>query len=164
MHGVCVGRPIPFLNPVTVFTAAVVLSVNRPSTVVPLSRLMATTGSVPAERVISGPAPRHCPLCGCEALPAFGVDVGAASCSNCGFDLSQLGEVLQKQAATESKPAAPAMDSLDRWLSGEAIQPKWLSDRDRAIHWIREHRGVCSQVAAVLVVALRGPIVSPAPC
>jgi hypothetical protein len=52
------------------------------------------------------------------------------------------------------------MDPVDRWLTGETIQPKRLSDWERVSIWIRQHPHVSSLSAAVLIAALAIPIAS----
>jgi WD40 repeat protein len=52
------------------------------------------------------------------------------------------------------------MDPVDRWLAGEAIQPKSLSNLQRVSIWIRQHPRLISLAAAVLIAALAIPIAS----
>jgi WD40 repeat protein len=52
------------------------------------------------------------------------------------------------------------MDPLDRWLSGEAIQPKSLSNWERALQWMRQHPGLSCAAAGLIIAALAIPIAS----
>ena len=121
---------------------------------------MATTGSVPAKHANSGPAPRRCPLCAGELPLAPDASVGAASCPSCGFDVSQLGETRRKPVPVPSKPANERLDPLDRWLAGETIEPKCLSDRECFVNWMRQHPRVSGLAVVVLLAAVIIPVAS----
>ena len=126
---------------------------------------MATTSSVPAQHAINGSSSRRCPLCGCESLSSASGNLAAESCPTCGFDFSQLGEARRKSARLETKSGVSKldtskMDPVDRWLAGETIQPKHLSDWERVSIWIRQHPHLSSLSAAVLIAALAIPIAS----
>jgi WD40 repeat protein len=146
---------MPVSSPVPSFTSITVLSVDAPASAVASFKLMATTGTVSTEIEIGGIAPRRCPLCGQESAAAFGGRAKSASCGSCGFDFGRLEVVRQKPfVRADSKPSAPTCDPLDRWLSGEPMLPKRLSDWQRAVNWIRQHTRVVGTVAIALVATL----------
>jgi WD40 repeat protein len=89
-------------------------------------------------------------------------DTGAnlGSCPNCGFDVSQLGAARRKPAQVESKPVQDALDPLDRWLAGETLEPKVLSDSERVVEWMRQHPGVGGLAVALVLAALIIPVAS----
>ena len=138
LHVVCIGRPIPPVNPVADFTAAIVLPIDRPSSVLSALRPMATPGTVPITTA-SGSAARRCPLCAGELSLRSDGGGGSSSCPNCGFDVGQLGAARRKPEPIDAKPAPTALDPLDRWLAGESIEPKELTDRERFANWLRRH-------------------------
>jgi WD40 repeat protein len=128
---------------------------------------MAIPGSVTIQAT-SGSASKRCPLCACE-LPFVSIaGAGAASCANCGFDLDivRLGQVEASRRNDETVAAKSAaakvasLDPLDRWLAGESIQPKYLTDRERLTNWLRQHPRVVLAVAAVLLAAVIVPVAS----
>lgn len=122
---------------------------------------MATPGSV-GKPAASGVAARRCPLCACElAVTAAGSQAGgASSCPNCGFDVGQIGAARRKpDPATAKSPAAP-LDPLDRWLAGESIQPRNLSDAQRVVQWLRQHPRFATFASAAMLVAVVVPIAS----
>jgi len=115
-----------------------------------------------AQPVISGTAPRRCPLCACE-LPLVSIaGSGSASCAICGFDFGQVGVTRRKaeeQAVAAKAPSAP-LDPLDRWLAGESIQPKHLTEREQFTNWLKRHPQLTTALAAFLVAAILAPIAS----
>jgi WD40 repeat protein len=121
---------------------------------------MATTGPDPAKLATSGSAPKRCPLCASEL--SLVPDAGAESvrCPSCGFDVGQLGAARRKPAPVDAKPAAVSLDPLDRWLAGETIEPKTLSDRERAVYWLRQRPRASVLAVALLLVAVIVPIAS----
>ncbi len=112
---------------------------------------------------INGPAPRRCPLCGSSSTRTSGEGAETEGCPSCGFDFRQLGEARRNSAPVATKPGpstsdTSTLDPLDRWLSGETIQPKNLIGRERVSQWIRQHPHLSSLAAAVLIAALVTPI------
>lgn len=121
---------------------------------------MATTGPVPAQHATSGSALKRCPLCAAELSSASSAGAALGSCPNCGFDVGQIGVVRRKPAPTIDRPVQQPLDSLDRWLAGETIEPKSLSDRQLAVQWMRRHPRAVSLAAALLLAAVIVPVAS----
>src|SRR5262245_20340820 len=123
---------------------------------------MATSGPA-APQTSSGSAPRRCPLCACELPFLSVVGSGSASCANCGFDLGQVGVTRRKaeeQIAAAAKPKIAKLDSLDRWLAGESIQPKNPTEKEQFANWLRRHPQFTTALAAFLVAAVVVPVAS----
>jgi WD40 repeat protein len=108
---------------------------------------MTTNGSVPLGSALHGTAARCCPSCGREAPPAFGSVAGAEQCGCSGPGLEQAGATRRTKTSVASK----ATDALDRWLAGEAIEPKHVGDWELAGRWVRRHRRVSSLAAMALI-------------
>ena len=126
---------------------------------------MTTSGPAAAHNATSGSAPRQCPLCACELPLLPSASLGGASCASCGFDLGQVGVTRRKEAeqventvAAQSTPAQ--LDPLDRWLAGESIQPKHVSEREQIANWLRRHPNLVTAVLVCVVAAVVIPIAS----
>lgn len=122
---------------------------------------MSTSGPA-AQPATSGSAPRRCPLCACELPLVSFSGGGSASCGNCGFDLGQVGVTRRKAEEQTAAAQAPPtkLDPLDRWLAGESIQPKHLSEREQFTNWLKRHPQFTTALAAFLVAAIVVPIAS----
>lgn len=121
-----------------------------------------TTSGPAAQPATSGTAPRRCPLCACELPLVASAGVGATSCANCGFDLGQVGVTRRKaeeQVAAAQVPPAK-LDPLDRWLAGESIQPKHLTEREQFTNWLKRHPSFTTGLACLLVAAVAVPFAS----
>ena len=89
----------------------------------------------------------------------------AENCRECGFDFGLLGEVRQTTIprdpkSSSAKPPTDPMDPLERWLTGEAIQPKHLTAWQSALIWTRQHPYLSLLSAAVMIAAVAIPTVS----
>jgi WD40 repeat protein len=74
--------------------------------------------------------------------------------------LGQLGAARRKPESTEPSTgkAAAALDPLDRWLAGESIEPKELTDQERLANWLRLHPRTAALAIAVMLAAIVIPI------
>src|SRR5262245_32903623 len=117
---------------------------------------MVTSSHVPFEyEIISGHAPKRCPLCGRVSALPHGEQAASRICPTCGLDFEQL-EGLREKSSVRSgaKPSSQANDPIDRWLAGEPMQPPRLSEWQRAMIWVRQHPRALCAMGAVLVVLL----------
>lgn len=114
--------------------------------------------TTPTNRVFQGAVERRCPLCRCNLAISLNSLVGEANCPNCGLDVKKL--ETSRLEPTPLKPAAkPApTDPLERWLSGDAVQPKSRTEWEHVALWIRKHPRVSSVAVALLVAAVVVPI------
>jgi hypothetical protein len=114
--------------------------------------------TTPTNRVFQGAVERRCPLCRCNLAISLNSLVGEANCPNCGLDVKKL--ETSRLEPTPLKPAAkPApSDPLERWLSGDAVQPKSRTEWEHVALWIRKHPRVSSFAAVLLVAAVVVPI------
>ena len=81
---------------------------------------------------------------------------------NCGFDLGQVGVTRRKaeEQTVAAKPTLAKLDPLDRWLAGESIQPKNLTEKQQFANWLRRHPQFTTAVLAFLVAAVVVPVAS----
>lgn len=64
----------------------------------------------------------------------------------------------EQQAA--AKPTLAKLDPLDRWLAGELIEPKHLTEREQFINWLRRHPQFTTALVAFLLAAVVVPVAS----
>lgn len=118
---------------------------------------MTTPGTV-GRPAASSTAARRCPLCAHELTLASG---SSSDCPNCGFDVGQVGAARRKPEPVEvAQPPAAPLDTLDRWLAGESLQPRNLTDSQRFARWLRQHPRTAALAAAAILVALVVPVAS----
>ncbi len=115
------------------------------------------TDPLPQKRAFVGTASWRCPLCGFERFLAADSQAREATCPSCGLDLKLVGGARPKLAAAATAATDGSADSLDRWLSGEAIPAKQLSGREHVTNWTRRH----PRASTLVLLALIGVVVFP---
>lgn len=108
-----------------------------------------------------------CPLCCGEFEINAGEPLAKTICPGCGLAFTPTLPEPEPQespaeAAAETAPAEPPTpapapaDVLDRWLLGEPIKPREVTDAEMLRQWCRNHRAVCGGglIAAIALVVL----------
>ena len=115
------------------------------------------TDPIPQNREFVGSASWRCPLCGFERLLAAASLAREATCPSCGLDVKQVGGARPKLTTAATAKTDGSTDSLDRWLSGEAIPVKRRGGWQQLTCWTRRH----PRASVLAVLALIGIVVFP---
>ena len=124
-----------------------------------LSGRMPFTGSNPIEIIKCIAQSEPAPLTG--SMRTAVLKTGAGGKGSIDRDLATIvGRCLEKDSARRMVSAGFLADELERWLAGEPIRSRHVTQAERVMKWVRRHPGTVAAVAVVLISVIIGSISS----